>query len=389
MGAEWYWVGCHLNVKDQNGNTGRISVLTSSQKVRSVGQAIQKKYGWTDREVTIAASICTVTVDMGAGNKAYYRRNPNYQWALKGGETKFSTKGNFLFQCGQDKLSGSADVLPLNVIVNDGDNMQIDISLTNNPSLVNLQTAFFLQGVPKFGNGGTGVTPIPTPGIYYSYPQVLVSGTVTVGGNNYTIESGTGWIDHQLMMSSLSNPTSSSNPNGVHPVPFIEDPTPYNGWVWQFYNLNNGQAFTGAGFILGEMNNEPKMSYGYFLEPDKKGGWTAIFINGEMTLTDPQQFPALCNDKKDSPSVTIPISRSYSNIENIFYGNPLSGNATPWYSDGTFNNPNGSLGAEFPADYVDTSGQYFNGLGYLETIGFQKVEDYRAYALGVLKGNVL
>ena len=76
----------------------------------------------------------------------------------------------------------------------------------------------------------------------------------------------------------------------------------------------------GRGFLFGGIDNEPKMSYGYFLEPDKKGGWTAIFINGEMTLTDPQQFPALCNDKKDSPSVTIPISRSYSNIENIFMG---------------------------------------------------------------------
>jgi hypothetical protein len=385
MGLEWYWVGCHLNVTDQNGNKGRVSILSCFQKIRSVGHATQVKQRWTDEETTVGTNICTVTVDMPK-DKGLYRRNPNDQWPLKGGNLKFSGKGeDFFLKCGPDSLFGSVDVLPLNLIVDDGDNIQINITFTNN-TFVNTKSSFFLQGNPVIGgNGGTGITPYPTPGIYYSWPQVLVSGTVTVGGNTYTIDSGTGWIDHQLMMQSLSNPDQK-----IHPIPFIEDPKPYNGWVWQFFNLEDkGQAFAGAGFILGDMIDNPKMDYGYFLQPDGKGGWTAIFINGSLLLTDTQEFPAICNNPKDSTMVKIPIKRSYSNIENIFLGDPLSGNAAPWYSDGTFNNPNGSLCGESPADYVDNSGHYSNGLGYLETVGFQKVDEFRAYALGFLQGDVL
>lgn len=392
MNNEWYWVGCHLNVTDDQGNTGRISMLLSTQKIRSVGLEAQQQAGWTDEQVTLADNLVTVTVDMGPNNQNIYRRTPNYQWPLTGGSLSFSKPGdnNFHIQCGSDFISGPLTVLSLDVRVDDGDNMQIKLTLTTNPN-INVNTAHFLQGVPiPFGNGGTGLTPVPTPGIYYSWPQLEVNGTLSVGGKNYTVNSGTGWMDHQLMMASLQNPATTAEPNGAkHPIPFDEDPKPYNGWIWQFYNLNNGQAFTGAGFVLGDMITDTKMSYGYFLEPDGKGGWTAIFINGDMTLTDPQQFPAICNNPKDSVLVTIPISRTYANIENILYGKPLAGTATPWYKDGTFNNPNDSLCGESPADYIDTTGNYANGLGYLETVGFQKTADIHAYMLSFIQGGVL
>ncbi|MBV8659565.1 MAG: hypothetical protein JO142_17220 [Burkholderiales bacterium] len=381
MGLEWYWTGCHLNVIDAEGRPGRVSILLSMQKTRAVGVAAQHAAGWTDLDATIACNLVTVTVDMGPGQRKIVRRTPNLQWPAKGGAVDFSRPGDdrFHYSCGPDSLTGTLDVLPLTVKVRDGGNITIDIELTHGSNVAR-DTAFFLQGVPKQGSitgGGTGVTPVPTPGIYYSWPQLQVSGSLMVEGVNYTILSGTGWIDHQLMMTSLDNPDGKA-----HPVPFVEDPTPYNGWVWQFYNLENGQAFTGAGFVLGEMIDNPKMTYGYFLNP-ANGGWEAIFINGNMDLLYPNAFPSRVG--KSSPQVDIPVVRAYSGVENIFTGKPLSGVATPWHSDGTFNGMNGALGAEFPADFTDLSGQYANGLGYLETIGFEPVAMFRQYALDKLK----
>jgi CrtC N-terminal lipocalin domain len=382
MGTEWYWIGCHLNVTDPAGNTGRIALLLSMQKIRAVGLTAQRNAGWTDQQVTVASNVATLTVDMGPDKRGYYRRSRNLQWPLMGGEVAFSAPGeDFYFQCGADSLTGSANVLPLYVNVNDGEYLSVNLELTNGPAFTP-ETAFFLQGVPTL-NGGTGVTPVPTPGIYYSWPQLLVSGSVTVNGITYEVNSGTGWIDHQLMMTSLENPNGE-----IHPVPFVEDPTPYNGWVWQFYNLDNGQAFTGAGFELGAMNYNPKMTYGYFLNPNN-GAWEAFFINGDLALQDPAQFPAItCNTPYQVPDVTIPTARGYSNVENPLLGQPLSGQATPWYTDGTFNTQPWGLCAEFPADFTDTSGNYANGLGFLETVSFAPVEDYRNFALTFLETGV-
>jgi hypothetical protein len=383
-GVEWYWIACHLNVTDSTGKAGRVSVLVDMTRNRCVGVNAQAAAGWTDEQATIANTIANVTVDMGGDGKSYYRRTPNWQWPMKGGSVSFSKPGagnTFSFTCGADTLTGSTNVLPLVVNINDGSNMQVDLTFTNQPS-INVDTAFFLQGAPIIGgNGGEGVTTAPTPGIYYSWPQLLVTGTVMVGGNTYTVTSGTGWVDHQLMMTSLTNA------NGAYaPVPFVNDPTPYNGWVWQFYNLNNNTAFTGAGFIAGEMINNPPMVYGYYLTPDGSGGWTAIFINSKIDLLDPMNYPAICGDS-DSPKVTIPTSRTYTAIESPFLPlDPSAGTATPWYKDGTFNFPDGSLCSEEPADFIYTSGQTgVTGEGYLESVGFQSIADYEAYALSVLK----
>lgn len=381
MGLEWYWVGCHMNVMTPDGETGRVSLLLSMEKLRAIGTAAQQAAGWSALDATVVTNLVTVTVDMGPGKRSIHRRRPNVQWPAKGGQADFSQPGDdsVYVVCGDDSLRGSLDVLPLAVKVDDGAHMSVDIVLTQNAA-TKVDAAFFLQGVPKtdsFTAGGTGLTPLPTPGIYYSWPQLQVGGTITVDGVCYTIVSGTGWIDHELMMSSLENPDGA-----VHPVPFVEDATPYNGWVWQFYNLANGQAFTGAGFVLGAMNDDPALSYGYFLTPNN-GGWDAIFLQGKLNLRYPQAFPARIDTA--GTLVDIPIVRGYSGVENAFLGKPLSGVATPWFHDGTFNGANGAVCAEIPADYTDLSGQYADGLGYMESVGFEPVASYRAYALGRLK----
>ena len=394
MGNEWYWIGCHLNVLDENNNSGMISILDTMQKNRSMGTDTQAKYNWTEEQVCVSCNIATITTKMDNEDTKYFRRSTNEQWPLKGGESSFSSVGEpFSFKVGPDSFTGSPDVLPLRLVVNDGDNMQIDITLTNSYKL-NLETSFFKQGSPvEFGNGGTGITPLPTPGIYYSWPQVNVTGTVTVGGHTYTVTSGTGWIDHQLMMTSTLDAKGEPDPEL-----FAETPKnrPYNGWLWQYYNLENGNSFTGAGFLQGSMpsNNEIEMVYGYYLEPnEQKKAWDATFIMGDLIMEDPQSFPSICNNPHTAP-VTVPIKRSYSNLKSDFnlklLEHPISGQATPWHNDGSFNNPDQSLCTEFPADFVSSTPEYHpNGVGYLESVGFEKVEQYRSYALGVLKGFVL
>lgn len=383
MGLEWYWVGCHMNVVDANGDTGRMALLLSMEKLRAIGVEAQKVAGWSALDATVVTNLVTVVVDKGPGQRAIHRRRPNVQWPAKGGTADFSQPGDsaFRYVCGNDVLSGPLDVLPLSVKVDDGDHMQVDLTLTPNAA-TQAATAFFLQGVPKttgVAAGGTGLTPVPTPGVYYSWPQLCVEGTITVDGLAYTLVpgTGTGWIDHEVMMASLENPEGA-----VHPVPFTEDPLPYNGWVWQYHNLANGQAFTGAGFVQGAMNDSPALSYGYFLTP-KDGGWEAIFIQGQLELRYPQAFPARIGSAGDLAD--IPIVRGYAGVQNPLLGHPLSGMATPWFEDGTFNGPNGSICAEIPADYTDLSGQYANGVGFMESVGFESVAGYRQYALARLK----
>src|SRR3954454_12451771 len=132
MGAEWYWIGAHLDVTDDRNpaETGRIAVLYSIQRQRAVGVTVQSLAGWSDTEAQIASSVCTVTVSMPSGT-SYSRRQPNIQWPAAGGSAAFSEAGeDFLFQCGTDTLSGSVDVLPVQLSVEDGD-MRVSLTFTN------------------------------------------------------------------------------------------------------------------------------------------------------------------------------------------------------------------------------------------------------------------
>lgn len=388
MGDEWYWLACHLNVTDENNKIAKLSILNCMRKNRSVGTAIQAANGWTDQQASITTNIATVTVKMeDHGETDYYRRSKNVQWGLKGGVSSFSDVNEpFAFNVGTDSLTGTNDVLPLRLVVDDGANMKIDVTFTNSYDF-NVESSFFKQGIPV-AKEGTGFTPLPTPGIYYSWPQLLVTGTITVGGHTYKVDSGIGWIDHQLLMPSILD--SNGEPDKTL---FQKTATnyPYNGWIWQYFNLENGNSFTGSGFIQGEIpsNNKVKMVYGYFLQPNSSKGWDATYIEGDLTLEDSTSFPSICNDPHSTP-VILPVKRGFKGLKNIFdiplLFHPIGGQALPWFRDGTFNNPDGSFCAEFPVDFIsDNPSHHPNGVGYLESVGFEKVNNYNEYALGVLK----
>lgn len=384
MGLEWYYVCLHLRVTDGGGTPGRIGVMAILDKQRVVGLPVAQRFGWTDTASTVFTSMVTATVDLPS-RTSITRRSTNVQWPAAGGSASFSVPGQPLaFTCGSDSLGGSVDVLPLALTIDDGSNLSMALTLLPAPGFT-APNAFFLQGIPNAQTAGTGLTPVPTPGIYYSWPQVQVdmsaAPSITVEGQVYTITGGTGWIDHQLLMQSIDNPAGATSP-----IPFTDDRRPYSGWCWQFFNLENGDAFTGSAFENWYISTTPQLSYGYYVTPNA-GQWTALYINGDLSLSGFQGFRAIPGDTS-SPIVRIPTTRTYSNVKSILnLGTALQGTATPWQAEGTFNFPGLQTVNETPADYVDTSGvPGRNGIGYCESVGFESDDSYRARALAFLQG---
>jgi hypothetical protein len=381
MGFEWYYVGFHLDATDPDGTQGRIAVLFSMQKERTIGLTTQKKLKWNDNDCMLFVNLATATVDFPE-NKSITRRSENLQLTAAGGKASYSSPGEkFHFECGPDKISGTENVLPLDISIQDGNNLSFSFTVIP-PDGFEPENAFFLQGIPDNTGSGTGITYLPTPGIYYSWPQLKIDtskpASIVVDGITYTINSGSGWMDHQVMMKSLHNYGGA-----VSPVPFIECPKPYNGWSWQFFNLVNGDAFTGASFHHGEIKKNVDFSYGYYIAADPVlGKWTSVFITGDMQMNDFQSFPAIVDDPTSS-SVMLPTSWKYENIQS-FLGNPLSGIATPWIKDGTFNGQAGQTIGENPVDYKDTSGNHPDGTGFCESIGFEKIENFRKRGIDFL-----
>ncbi|MDE1146279.1 MAG: hypothetical protein PW843_06585 [Azospirillaceae bacterium] len=396
MGDEWYWVGAHLDVQDANGKKGRLAFLLSMLKFRACGLSAQESAGWTDEQASVFSNVATVTLDMPGEPTRIVRRTPNYQWPAAGGTASFSTPGQpFFLGVGPDQLTGNGAatgndiVMPLSVSVADGDNITVALTLSTRDFVADDQ-GFFLQGVPQAstllgaGTGGTGMTSLPTPGMYYSWPQLDVTGSVCVGGMEYTVLSGVGWTDHQLMMTSIHNPAGDTS------IPFIDDPKPTNGWLWQYFNFKDNSALTGAAFIMGEVTSNLDFSYGYFLTP-QNNAWAAYWVNGNIQTNAVAEFPIPVGSTSGL-TAPIPVGRSYSGIGNqvddlLKLGSPLSGLALPWHYDGTFNEPTGQISSETPADYMDITGTRAGGVGFLEAVGLQPVSQITARALALLAGD--
>ncbi len=249
-GNEWYWISANLEAEGPHG-TVKIGLLIDMLRIRVVSKAVQADAGWSDAECQVVWNAVTAVVS-GPGGSSITRRAPNAQWAPVGGVVEFPGLG-FVYRCGPDVMLGPLDVLPLEVIVEDGENISLALSLTSGmPS----GSAFFLQGV-------NGVT--PPVGIYYSWPQLSVSGKVTVGGIAYDA-AGVGWIDHQLLVPGALPPTQ-----------------PINAWNWCQFNFDNGEAFTAAAFQIGAIGANKATPYGFYIKP-LLGGWQAEPIVGALAL---------------------------------------------------------------------------------------------------------
>ena len=300
----------------------------------------------------------TAVVSSEAGG-AITRRMPNAQWAPVGGVVEFP-QGGFVYRCGPDVMLGPENVLPLELIVDDGDNINLTLSLTSGMPPT---SAFFLQG-------DKGVTPPPVAGIYYSWPQVSVSGSATVAGTRYDA-AGVGWIDHQLLARAI-------------PTTLPEPPVQINGWNWCQFNFDNGEAFTAAAFQTGAIGANKLTPYGFFIRP-LLGGWQAEPIIGGLALDG---FTPMLDQ------VFQPTAWTYAaaNFPGAFAPSPLDITITtaPWHPDGSFVTGDLAVPSEVPVSAAmaqrGTFGQAVTGRGYCETVGFEPRDAYMKRAIAFLNG---
>lgn len=381
MGVEWYYVALVLQVNDPAGTPGRIGVLVDLNKERIIGLTTQQRFGLSDEASILFSNTVTATVDF-PNSQRLIRRRINAQWPAAGGSAGFSRPGqSFRLFCGPDSLTGPADVLPLAVDVQDGTNLTVSLTLKP-PAGFSPENAFFFQGLPNNLGIGTGLTGLPTPGLYYSWPQLVVDTTtpptLVVDGVTYTVRSGVGWMDHQVLMQSLQNPGAATSP-----IPFTDDTRPISGWCWQYFNLTNGDAFTGSAFQNWFLSTNPVFSYGYYVTP-MGGRWQAQYLTGGVGLGQFRTFSVNAGIQSSTATVRLPNSWSYINLQGP-PGVSVQGTGRPWFSDGTFNFPDLEIIAENPVDFVGSGGSTPNGTGFCETVGFESHAQYSQRALDFLR----
>ena len=373
-GTEWYWLSCNLAVDGSDGQD-RIGVLAVMNRNRVIANAVQQSLGWTDEQCQVVDSAATVTLATRETGMII-RRRPNVQWAALGDAVEFlydpSATPPFVYRCGADVFTGGSDqILPLTVQIDDGDNLTLDLVMTSDLPGAD---AWFRQGI-------NGVTPPPKPGIYYSWPQLSVTGTVTANGQTYSV-TGTGWIDHQLMMKSVPPPATPPPPSGWLPV------QAFDGWSWCQFNLENGDAFTVAAFQNGSLQTHVFVPYGFYLRR-LPSGWDPIPLMGSMDID--RFIPVLEEFIQPTAwtyqAATSPLAPSAGPVD-------IELTAAPWYPDGSFYTGNLAVPGETPvsvalvdraaANTATGAGVALTGAGYCESVGYEPPAKYQARALAFL-----
>jgi CrtC N-terminal lipocalin domain len=369
MGTEWYWFSANLEVDGSEG-LDKIGVLVLMTRNRAVSNALQP-YDWGELDAQVVDTCANVTV---ATREACFiaRRTPNTQWPAMGGSIEISAPGQpFVFACGPDSFRGGAGVLPLAIQVNDGTNLTIDLQVTSD---LPVESAFFLQGKD-------GLTTGDRPGLYYSWPQLSVQGTVSAGGKSYSVH-GKGWIDHQLMMTATNAPAPAPLPPpsaGFAPI------APCSGWSWCQFNLDNGDAITVAAFQAGTLRTEVLVPYGFYVRAEP-GGWAAIPLLGSLAVDRfvPGIFGVL-NPSAWTYQLTDWAGGSLVDVEVL---------PVPWYPDGSFASSNLSVYGETavsvaminhaPLNAQAGPGIAVTGAGYCESVGYEPLETYWKRGLAFL-----
>jgi predicted secreted hydrolase len=360
MGTEWYWLACNLEVVGSGGQD-RIGVLVSMKRTRSVSLEVQQQAGWSDTEAQLVSTVSTIHLATRE-KRAIVRRSLNNNWTALGGVVEFGPD-TFLYRNGPDVMVGSANILPLSVQIDDGENLGTDLVLSS--SLPATQ-AFFLQGIE-------GLTPEPTPGLYYSWPQLHVEGSVVAMGERYKVK-GIGWIDHQLMM-------ADTRPH----VPVRTPEQYFDGWSWCEFNLSNGDALTVAAFQQGVLRSNPIVTYGKYARR-LLDGWEPIEVAGILNL---DRFIAGLG------GVALPSAWNYELADLSGKQVSVQAAATPWYPDGSFQGGDLAVLSETPVNVavVDNSasnaglgpGLALSALGYCESIGYEPIRTYQQRGINYLR----
>jgi len=368
-GNEWYWLACHFDAEGPLGAV-RIAVLIDMLRFRLISTQLQNEIGWTDADCQLVWNAVTVTI-AGAGGSRIYRRPLNVQWAKTGGHVQFPDETQFVYRCGPDTLTGTANVLPLRAIVDDPA-MALDLRLTSDMPAT---SAFFLQG-------WDGITPNPKPGIYYSWPQLKAEGAVTVEGISYALKPGTAWIDHQLLM--------AQTPTGPTPHKSID------GWNWCEFNFANGESFTAAAFQTDSWQVNALTPYGFYLRRSDDGKrWIAERLLGGVAMD--RLIPTL-HQVMQATSWTYTATNLPQTPPPLIPPRPfdLTVTTAPWIDDGSFETADLTVPSEVAVSVAMVNkasalitgaplGLAITGVGFCETVGWEPWGAYQPRALAFLK----
>ena len=218
---EWRYLTQSLTLK----GGGRVSVVTNlfRKAIATPKTAPTLK----DVERQIYSTSVAFTLELPDQAPAHWWLPTTTFSALEGGVEIGDDP--FRMVVGKVSLVGSGqNVFPITFrIEDDGD------PLTGRPSFaLDIQAAatnpFFLQG----DKGYVGLNPNNPPGVawyYYSWPQQATTGTVTIAGKPYEVESGVTWMDHQW---------------GGYPAPLSAAPPKWTGWCWFEFQFDGDRSLT-------------------------------------------------------------------------------------------------------------------------------------------------
>ncbi|MFC3067732.1 lipocalin-like domain-containing protein [Phenylobacterium soli] len=359
-GPEWYWLTANMDVAGTAG-AETIAFVMSMERQQPISPDVLARSGWTEAESQFLFSYACVIHTTPEGSRVYARQ-PNLVWPPMGGITEMGGDP-FVIRCGPDILAGSVNVMPLSVLIADtarADPLIIDVTCTTD---MPVESAFFLQGED-------GVTPEPRPGTYYSWPQLAVSGSVTIGGQTHQV-SGKGWLDHEMMYGEVPP---------LHPL--VPPPARWSappgilGWTFGDFNFANGDAMVVAGFQVGPLLTELPAIYGFYLTVED-GRWKKTAVEGVIGLGALMPLTAQC---------MMPVSWSCALVAD---GPPfeLTVEAKPWYVDGSFMSANLSVQGETPVGLTLSwlgASEIIPGVGYCESVGYEPPATYMARALAFL-----
>ena len=367
---EWYRLTANMLAAD---GVTQVSVMVSFEAMRMFGEEVQDQAFWSDDEDCHVVSVVANAVVVNGTEKRYARRNPNVNWKVGGDPVIFPdiTQPTFVLQFGPDSLNGEwLNVLPLQLQVADGENLTINLTFSPAEGIDPTQ-AFFRQGTD-------GVTPNQS-GIYYSWPQVAVSGTVQCVGQSFDV-TGIGWIDHQLMLSPV--PPAPVSPPGPLPTPTPRRvyPNGFFGWHWCQFNLSNGDAYTAVAFQHGPFSLNPPSPYGFYVHR-QGSGWYAEPVEGSFAMDN---LILVIDDVLQPTNWTYAAQSADVDVNLV---------AAYWSEDGSFHNADLTIGSEVAANIVLTGtitkggpSMQLQGAGYCETIGAEPASPFIRRALAFLEG---
>ncbi len=184
MPIEWRYLTLSLNLK----GGGRVSAICNIFRKAIATTATAP--GLTPLERQMHSTSIAVTLELPGQSPVHYNLPVQTFSSLE--DAIEVANDPFKMVMGQQvSLTGTSDVFPIAFTITDaGDASRPAITIDVAAQATN---PFFLQG-------DKGYIGAPDGGVfwyYYSWPQQATTGSVTVAGTTYTVESGLTWMDHQ------------------------------------------------------------------------------------------------------------------------------------------------------------------------------------------------